>query len=893
YSSLARSAFAASEESEGDGTAAGGQDPFMIGCGSSSSLTISPSDGEDVQAGDYVLLNVYCRGTGEIESDGSFGGTSIPMYGRCYVPTYFQIEGADVVTDYWEEKILDEELTALLQENGKLGSSMFEDSLELTREGAFWASTILDKVSELKGGSYQYQTELPAVMAASTNGEISFNNETLAGQIEKDFNLALGELYEEYHSTPLKTWAQETLGYTFRAQTFSLTGLDIAAASAAIDVPEGDNASKGDGLRALSAAVNLGGKKLLSMEAVTGMGNNALNWEDVLTEVSQNYSDGVNRVILHGTPYSKSANGYNSCWPGWMAFGNCFADSYTYRQAYWEEAENLTTFMAKTQAVLQKSKQKIDVAVLQDKENAYSLASGNSYQTLLDHGFSYNIVTESLLLLDGIGVTDGVLDAEGAAYKALVLDSINTISSVGLEQVLSLAKAGLPVYMYNCDITDIYGTECDDDNVSALEAALKNLEKHENVTFVADEETLLQYMEEDGVLSDASYEASGLEATRYYDETDGNTYYYLFYNTKPSNSGMINSGDGNAFKTGTISAEVTLKGDGIPVILNARDGTGKPAAAYTENGDGTITLRVELSGAESVIIAIAADTTEFPAYPEVHAEVAEEGTYVVYEDGSLIFQTVQSGTYEVALSDGTVATVEISADSEELALDADGWMVDLVSFGPDEEANAEGGENYEGAGYDWSSLVYEEYLLKDPSDTKKTEIQIENASLGAIADLAVTEEQLSEMGVESMQQVSGTVTYTKTFTLPENWESGTGVKVSFTYNRDEVICVEVNGTDIGIVSNITDTADITDYLVTGENTIAVTIATTLLNRTLYTNPWAAANGESPNYTYYGLSVDDSIANGYQKSSTQLGHTSYDTNGLNSVTLTSYAIASLE
>ncbi len=415
YYSVDVSAYAPAEDTESTEEGLDLTKPSMMQGGSGETgdtIVITPSEGEEIAEGDYILLNVYSRGTGEIMSDGAFGGTSIPMYSRCYVPTYFEQEGADAVTDYWDDFILDDELIALMKENAKNGSSMFEDSLELTKEGAFWANTILTETAENKGGSYSYASELPVIMASTTNDMITFNNSDLAEKIEEDYNSTLGSLYEKYHSAPLSTWAQETVGYTFRAQTMTMTGLDIAGAAAKVDVPEGDNQSKGDGLRNFAASMNLGDKKLLSMEAVTGMGNNALNWEDILTEVSQNYSDGVNRVILHGTPYSKLANGYNSSWPGWMAFGNCFSDSYSYRQTYWEEAEGLTTFMAKTQAILQNTRQDNDVAILKDKETAFECVSGNEFQTLLDHGYSYNIVNESLLEL-GVTVTDGVLAANG------------------------------------------------------------------------------------------------------------------------------------------------------------------------------------------------------------------------------------------------------------------------------------------------------------------------------------------------------------------------------------------------------------------------------------------------------------------------------------------------
>ena len=128
---------------------------------------------------------------------------------------------------------------------------------------------------------------------------------------DRDYNLLMGRMYEQKHAAPIMEWAKG-FNYTYRAQPYSLAGLDVGSASAAIDIPEGDNGAKGDGLRYMASAVNMGDKQYFPMEAVTATGNLRMNWADIATEVAQNYSDGVNHAILHGTPYSKNYNGFDA-----------------------------------------------------------------------------------------------------------------------------------------------------------------------------------------------------------------------------------------------------------------------------------------------------------------------------------------------------------------------------------------------------------------------------------------------------------------------------------------------------------------------------------------------------------------------------------------------------
>lgn len=792
----------------------------------------SPSEGDEIAAGDYVVVSSYYRGTGQVFSDGGFGGYSESMVNNLYVPNYLDREGIKVITDYWDNYILDDEMISLMRENAETADSMlFEDSLELVG-GTLWTKNIQQGIANAFGEDYQYASALPIVTAVSGSSALRFDSEDseITEKISTDYSSLKDYLYSTEHYGAVSEWSKEhCAGYGFRVQVES----DICApVQENIDIIEGDNGTKGDGLRERTSFKNLMGKEILSMEAVTGMENLSLNWSDVLIEVSQNYSQGVNHVILHGTPYSKSLNGYNAQWPGWSAFGSGFADSYSYRQAYWENADALTGYMARTQAVLQTGTDKKDVAVF-----------GTGWDTLLDNGYTYDIVSDTMLLNADHAVVSAneegqkVLYADGPAYKAIVVSGVSSMKAACIDKLISYASAGLPVYLVNTDINSVTGTDKGGDTAEQVTAKFEHLKQTANVKTVSDKDSaLLLAFEQDGVDSAASYDnVDNLVATHYEDAADGSQYYFLYndYNTT-ANHGMLSAGIGNKLKAGgAVSAPVTLKGEGAPYILDAMTGIITPVAAYTDNGDGTITLNVTLKSRESMIIGlISSENSGLPQVTSAHP-LANTGSNaeIVYENGSAVLKTNSPGTYEVSFSDGTVQTVTVENSYEALDLSA-GWDLTIQSFGPDTSE-----ENIQSTAVSKKDGK-ERVIYKDPSQTKITEVSFDGLDLASESsqwkNLPATAEQLALLGVEEMKNVSGIGLYTKTFDLPSGWDSSVGAELSLSYQQEEVLTVTVNGTELS-VSNITDTVEIGSCLQPGSNTITVKTATTLLNRALVEN----------------------------------------------------------
>ena len=735
-------------------------------------VEIELAEGSDeLAAGDWVVLSTFYRGTGQ-----SIAGGRI-MHNGVFVTSYFNEAGTAAVTGYWDEMLTnDPELAELMKANP---GYIFEDSIESSSVSSYWASTIMDDVDE----GYAYKDILPVIAASKyissgfmgvtiTDFFTFTGDDGLVSRIYEDYNDKLAELYVKYRVSGVTNWAKETLGWGFRGQTYHLPGLEIGRAAMIADVAECDNMSKGDGVRYQSGTVNLTGRDYLTMEAMTGPTVGYVTMDDLLTELGQNYSDGVTRAILHGTPYTKTFNGYNGEWPGWLPFGpGSFGSSYTYREAYWEDFGTETGFMSRVQAILQNGDAKIDLAVLIDKESTFDFESGNRFQTLLDAGYSYNLVSESVLNDDNAVVSDGVLAANGPAYKAIIVDRVHMISIDGMNRLAEYAKAGLPIILFDSDISRVYGSAAEEDaQVAKTYATLAGME---NVRTAASEEEIKAALSELAVTSYANYDAAQLETTMYRDAVDGTNYYYLFNNSFPENSGMMGNSQGDLYKGKDIlGATITLTGSGVPYRLDPYTGEIKQVGDYTDNGDGTVTFTIDaLYGGTAAIYAITENTEAFEAV-------------------------------------STGKTVHI-AEAEAIDLGGESWNLVIHSYGPDAES-------------------------ADPGVSLITDVDFGAQTLGKWSEIEATQEQLDTIGVSDMRYVSGSGEYTVKFTTPDNWSDYDGAFITFSYGKDQIGSVTVNGTTLA-ANNASDRVDLGALLTAGENEITIKLNSSLYGRTYVEN----------------------------------------------------------
>lgn len=767
----------------------------------------------EIIIGDWVVISTFSRGTGQ-----SIPGGRI-MHNGVFVTNYFNKAGTTSLTDFWDNMMAnDPELLELMRSNK---GYIFEDSIEASSQSSYWASTIMEDTSD----NYLYKDIMPLVAAGQflSSGFMSttltkfydFENDNgLIDRIYEDYSDKLAELYTRYRVTGMVDWSAESFGWGFRGQTYHLPGLEISRAAMVADVAECDNMSKGDGVRYQAATVNISKRDFLTMEAITGPSIGYVTMDDIMTEVGQNYSDGVNRVILHGAPYTKSFNGYNSDWPGWLPFGpSFFGSAYTYRQAYWDDVTTETDYMSRIQAVLQKGEAKIDLAVLIDKEHTYDFESGNRFQDLLDSGLSYNLISEATLNHPNAVVLDKRLASDGPSYKALIVDRVEILSIEVMKKLTKYAASGLPIIVYNSDINRVFGSNVENDSLVKDEfIKLINSENVHTTKKIEDLKTLLSDL---GFTSYAQYYVPQLETTMYMDTIDGTNYYYIFNNAYPENSGMMGNDQSTFYKTPdkiVKNAIITLSGNGVPYKLDPHTGTINQVAEYSVGKSGLITFEIdELAGGDAVIYAITSDKRNFPAETEyvVNVKQTTDDYSIVRNENKLALRSNSRGDYTIKKSDGSLKTLEIAETLGEIDLSSSPWNLIIHSYGSSENNN-------------------------DPSSSNITTVDFITQRLGKWNNIVATTDQLLMLGVENMRNVSGVGEYSTTFTLPGSWNENTGAYLDFRYGKDQIGSYTINGVTIK-ANNISDRVDLFGLLVSGKNTLTIKLSTSLYGRMFVEN----------------------------------------------------------
>ena len=270
----------------------------------------------------------------------------------------------------------------------------------------------------------------------------------------------------------------------------------------------------------------------------------------------------------------------------------------------------------------------------------------------------------------------------------------------------------------------------------------------------------------------AKYHIPQLEATLYQDVTDGTNYYYLYNNAFPDNSAMMGNHQGDRYKGENKvlrNMTVTLEGDGVPYQLDPYTGKVAQIAEYNV-GAGGVTFTIDrMSGGCAMIYAVTPDEDTF----------------------------------------NQVAGQKISNVEEKKPIDLSGetWKLIIHSYGPDPNS-------------------------KDPGDSKVTDVDFGMQSLGKWCDMQVTGEQLDMLGVSDMKYVSGTGEYTISFTLPDDFGENDGAFIAYSYGRDQVGALIVNGTELP-ANNASDRVDTGTLLTAGQNTLTIRLNSTLYGRTYF------------------------------------------------------------
>jgi len=414
-------------------------------------------------------------------------------------------------------------------------------------------------------------------------------------------------------------------------------------------------------------------------------------------------------------------------------------------------------------------------------------------------GYTYGYVSSSFLTDAAKDYRHGVLFPGKSDYKALILNNQTTLERGDADQILALAKAGLPIVIIGPATAPKIGTP--GYNTGGQDAAVqqdmnqlyaligksgKSVTSH--VVQVATEAgvpAVLNALGIDAAAAHTSNPTSGsiLDVRR----TSGSTNYYYLYKNSSS----------------TVEQTLTLAGQGVPYALNTWTGAITPIAQYT-SGQGSITLEVKLAANDAGVIALTPDNSFSSTKPgNLHVTGTTADAAVFDGNGGLAIQSSTPGTFNTTLSNGNTVSAGISDVPAASTLSQWSLSVDSWTPGPTDT----------------------------PGDTAHTTIGpiTVNADPTTGALPAWTSITQANGYSVNLQDVAGIGTYTTHLSLPSSWTGGRHAYLNLGSVVDTSE-VAVNGHQLPPVDFVDlSKIDLGDYLKAGDNTITVTVASPLIN----------------------------------------------------------------
>jgi hypothetical protein len=794
----------------------------------------APADGQ------YALFVYWMHGTGQ---------TAIPSVSTNYTINYIDEYGVQALQDYWQEFILTSDLEALLQTNGR--GEIYMDSLELASYGAagtLWGYNFKQEFSDRRG--YDLTPYLPFISSDSTrvrgSGIKPFDwsaadpvDQVTIEKVRNDFYRSLTDMYRENVLEPLQSWLH-SLDMSLRAEPSYGTLFEISTPAQFIDGIETESFSQNadvDLYRGFLGSANMYGR-LLSSETGAVRASNYYYDMDYWTQLAYlQFAGGVSRTVFHGYSGIEGSEG-DTYWPGHEGMYSRFSERFNSRQPAFAQYPEWTAMLARNQKVLRQGQPQRDIAIL--RTDNYFMSYGNPDDrypseygfamydepyywrdlTLQHAGYTYDYFSPQLLEdTANVDWTDRLLQPDGPSYQAVIVYQ-EEMELASAQRLLEIARDGLPVVFVNNTsearshnplggMIDLdYGQAASvsrylDDSDADLAAVVDQIKALPNVREIDDQSATMDTLLSLGVAPRAAFAQPNntiLTQSRL-DQANGILYTYAY-------SFKFEVGKDDP----TTTFELSLDAVGQPYLIDDWTGRVTPVGTY-EIRDGRTHVSLTLQTGESVLIALDLSSTG----QALHA-VSSTADAVLLDGGTVAVQASQSGTYRTVLSDGRSFDTTLEAPAP-IALER--W--DIVV----EDWNA--GDKVVNLETKFGHTTTEVYYT-----TAKTPLTFSNSPLLPWKDLPATANQLASLAGPdpSMSDVSGVGTYTTDFTLPADWSSANGAHLQIGSTNGGSAQVFVNGQKAPGLDLRTLQTDVSALLRPGQNTITVTVASTLTNRML-------------------------------------------------------------
>ena len=726
----------------------------------------------------YALIAVYEQGMAATSDVGTLPARKMD---------YFSEAGTKAFTDFYDNEVFDDELRALMRENG---GDLFSDSYGAD---ANWTDNFLSIFEDAMG--YDIGQYLPILFT----DYFDFDGD-LGTRIRNDHKEALTDLYCKYHLEGLTDWAN-SLGLQYRDQVVYSALRDMMTAAMYVDVPETESLyfmDEIDNYLAMSAPANLSRKGMVSTElgALRGrtgeayaVGGYSQTWEDIIIQANRSFAGGVNQMLLHTFPYQSSTT---HSWPGYTAFGAMFSENWGPRLPSWQDAKDVADYLARAQYIMRKGVSQRDVVIYKHNYD-WARWSGEYVidQTLTREGYTFDFINPAMMQHENAAAENGVIDVNGGHYRAFIIDSEQypfmhyfarpEADMMPVDAALKIeeyAKAGVPIIVVGEAPSRTESLTESDDEVVAIFARMTEAGQ---ITYVDSEADIAAALRDLKIRPNADNNTE-CGVTSYLRTENGVNYYFLY------NQGDFDSIKENPYTGGEAVCDqvISLKGEGQPYFFDLWTGEVTPIADYTVS-DGYVDVRVQLEIHESTIIALGA----VEGSPSLHA--VDKAANVSYDaEGNLLLKADKAGDYTVSLSDGN--TKNIAVDKVAPSIVPEKWSLTVQSWTPANEFGTTG---------------------KDGALTAKNNIgPVELTELKAWKDIP-------EIG----ESVSGIGTYTTVFTVDGPMDGAT-LSLGEVF---DTVSVKVNGVDVTGINQSTKVIDLGDLVKQGENTLEIQSVSTLRN----------------------------------------------------------------
>ncbi|KAE8332811.1 hypothetical protein BDV39DRAFT_166806 [Aspergillus sergii] len=703
--------------------------------------------------------------------------------------------GAKVTTSFLEEYIFIDGIKELMQETGNF---VWEDSVEIPSY-TYWTPLLPEIFKKQHGYAIT-----PYLMLLSGNegyqagnqGPIHFfsDGDDQGSGFVADYRSTMTGLLMEYLEY-LNNWTHETLGLKFSQQVGYNLPVDMLEAIPSVDIPETETLSFSnliDGFRQFSGPANLAGKNVISIELGADFGQAYYQtWTELLQEAKHAFVAGVNQLVIHGATYSHTYD--NTTWPGFTSFYYSFASQHSRHQPAWDVGyKQAMDYLARCQFILQEGVAKVDL-VFWDKQTAQDAYPGILYEPtdLQDAGYTYEYLSPENFDVPMAYVKNGVLAPQQQAFKTMILRGNDTLTVAGVKALVKYAKSGFPIILSG-GLSSTWASN-DEQAILQSEKALKGILHLDNVHQVP-YGGLVDIIQKIGIVPRSTTDCNGTWYTRWKETTDGDVYVYVY-------------NDG-AFSTGNISFQTT----GSPFALNAWTGEETPITEYSVS-QGRTTISFSLQSTETRIVKFSASRNS----------VGNE-SHVIWSSNSVLGYYVDSGkVWAKAAASDSATSVKLSS-GKTVTLDQQGQS--QFSLG------------------NWS-VVIEQWLPPDNLYDVETVANKKNLSL------SVSGSNLSSWKDLGYQNASGVAYYTSSFFWPKKETGATGAYLVIPPVSHGII-ISINGNEIPAVDITNPTTDVSTYLVQGDNTVVLTVSSTLHNCLIPIWDQLLTGGAAPMLNYSAL-----------------------------------------